>query len=174
MSKVLLLSAGYEPLGVITRRRALALLLKGRVEAACSDAIEINGVSSKLRIPAVMRLRRYIQVPQRGVRWSRQAVFQRDNYTCAYCGVRPGDKSRGQLMTKRDFTIDHVWPLSRGGKNSWGNTICACARCNQRKGSRTPHEANMKLGWEPKTPRVNYLVASGEVPAAWKIYLELP
>ena len=41
------------------------------------------------------------------------------------------------------------------------------------KGNRTSHEANMKLNWEPKTPRVSYLVAMGEAPAAWKIYLEL-
>jgi hypothetical protein len=36
-----------------------------------------------------------------------------------------------------------------------------------------PHEAQMKLQWEPKTPRVNYLVASGEIPASWKVYLEV-
>ncbi|MCB0181559.1 MAG: HNH endonuclease, partial [Anaerolineae bacterium] len=58
-------------------------------------------------------------------------------------------------------------------KNTWTNTICACAACNQRKGNRTPHEANMKLGWEPKMPRVTYLVASGQIPASWKVYLEV-
>jgi 5-methylcytosine-specific restriction endonuclease McrA len=107
------------------------------------------------------------------MRWSRRAVLQRDNYTCAYCGLRPGDKQRGRLLTKQTFTVDHIWPISRGGKDTWGNTICACPSCNQRKGNRTPHEANMKLRWEPKSPRVNYLVMSGDVPAAWKIYLEL-
>lgn len=64
-------------------------------------------------------------------------------------------------------------PSSRGGRNSWGNTACACAKCNHRKGNRTPHEAGMKLLWEPKTPRVDYLVASGELPEAWKFYLEV-
>jgi hypothetical protein len=29
----------------------------------------------------------------------------------------------------------------------------------------------MRLRWEPKTPRVNYLVASGDVPAEWRVYL---
>jgi hypothetical protein len=37
-----------------------------------------------------------------------------------------------------------------------------------------PHEAGMKLIWEPKTPRVTYFVIGGDIPEAWKIYLELP
>lgn len=174
MSQILLLNASYEPLGVITQKRALSLMLKGRVEAVCDETVEISSVSTALRIPSVIRLRRYINVPRRGARWSRQGVLQRDKYSCAYCGLQPGGKQRGKALTKRDFTVDHILPTSRGGKNNWGNTICACPVCNQRKGNRTPHEANMKLGWEPKIPRVNYLVASSVAPAAWKIYLELP
>ncbi|MCB0208289.1 MAG: HNH endonuclease [Anaerolineae bacterium] len=173
MGRVLLLNASYEPLCVVTSRRALALLLKGRVEAACRESLEMQGVSHKLRIPTVVRLRRYINVPQRGARWSRHAVFQRDNHTCVYCGIQAGEKQRGRVLSRNDFTIDHILPISRGGKNTWTNTVCACALCNQRKGNRTPHEANMKLSWEPKTPRVTYLVASGEIPASWKVYLEV-
>jgi hypothetical protein len=55
----------------------------------------------------------------------------------------------------------------------WGNTACACPVCNHRKGDRTPHEAGMSLRWEPKTPRVGYLVVSGETPAAWRFYLKV-
>jgi 5-methylcytosine-specific restriction endonuclease McrA len=92
---------------------------------------------------------------------------------CGYCGRRPGDLQRGRRLSRRDYTIDHILPVSRGGKNTWGNTICACAACNQRKADRLPHEANMKLLWEPKRPRANYVVVSGEVPTAWKAYLEV-
>lgn len=173
MVRVLLLNASYEPLAVITQRRALSLLLKGRVEAACSEAVEIQGASSTLHIPTVIRLRRYINVPRRGARWSRRGVLERDKYTCAYCGIQPGQSQRGQVLSKQGFTVDHIVPVSRGGKNSWTNTVCACPVCNQRKGNRLPHEANMKLYWEPKIPRVSYLVMSGEVPATWKIYLEV-
>jgi len=84
-----------------------------------------------------------------------------------------GDKSRGQVLTKQNFTVDHVLPLSRGGRNTWGNTVCACPPCNQRKADRMPNEANMHLLWEPKTPRARYIVASGEIPANWKTYLEV-
>ena len=131
----------------------------------------MRSVSRILHIPTVIRLRYYVNVPQRGRQWSRGAVLERDGFRCAYCGVRLGDRYRGRTFTRQDVTIDHILPVSRGGKNTWGNTVCSCAACNQRKGSRTPHEAGMRLLWEPKTPRVNYLVASGEVPAEWKIYL---
>ena len=171
---ILLLNATYEPLAVITHRRALSLMMKGRVEAVGADAVEIRTVSRVLQVPTVIRLRYYIRVPQRGATWSRRAVLQRDRYTCIYCGIRPGGKQRGRVLDRHDFTIDHIVPTSRGGKNTWGNTACACPHCNQRKGNRTPHEANMQLLWEPKIPRINYLIASGNVPAAWKVYLELP
>lgn len=173
MSQVLLLNASYEPLAIINQRRALTLLQKGRVEAASSETIEMHTVSRSLHIPTVIRLRRYINVPRRGARWSRKAVLQRDNFTCAYCGVQSGQKLRGQILTKTSFTVDHILPVSRGGKNTWSNTVCACPGCNQRKGNRMPHEANMPLRWEPKTPRVSYLVMWSHVPATWKVYLEL-
>ncbi len=173
MTSILLLNASYEPLAVITRRRALLLLMKGRVEAACAEAIELQSVSHTLHIPTVIRLRRYANVPRRGMRWSRRAVLQRDGYTCVYCGLQPGQMQRGKILSKNSFTVDHILPVSRGGKNTWTNTVCACPLCNQRKGNRTPHEANLKLRWEPKTPRVSYLVASGHIPAAWKIYFQV-
>ena len=60
----------------------------------------------------------------------------------------------------------------RGGKSGWTNTVCACQACNLRKGNRLPHEAGMKMRIEPKIPRTNYLVVSGDLPASWKVWLE--
>ena len=92
---VLLLNASYEPLAVVTRRRAVSLLMRGRVEAACEDVTEVQGCNGVLQIPVVIRLRYYANVPQRGATWSRKAVLRRDAFTCAYCGVRAGDERRG-------------------------------------------------------------------------------
>jgi 5-methylcytosine-specific restriction endonuclease McrA len=172
MAAILLLNASYEPLGVIPYRRAMSLMLRGRVDAATETNHNIQTASTALRIPTVLRLRRYINVPRRGAHWTRRGVLQRDGYRCVYCGVRAGEVRGGQVLTKQDFTIDHLIPRSRGGRNTWGNTACACPACNNRKGNRTPHEAGLTLLWEPKTPRVGYLVASGEMPAEWKVYLE--
>lgn len=173
ISNILLLNASYEPLDIIPLRRAISLMLRGCVEAACNDSIEMHSAQLTWRIPTIVRLRYYVNVPRLGVSWSRRAVLRRDQYTCAYCGMQIGDKSRGQVLTKQNFTVDHVLPLSRGGRNTWGNTVCACPPCNQRKADRMPNEANMHLLWEPKTPRARYIVASGEIPANWKTYLEV-
>lgn len=170
---VLLLNASYEPLAVVTRRRAVSLLMRGRVEAACEDATEVRGTHGVLRVPVVIRLRYYANVPQRGATWSRRAVLRRDAFTCAYCGAQAGDMRRGRVLTQQDFTLDHILPVSRGGKNSWSNTVCACFECNQRKADRLPHEAGMRLRWEPKRPRTNYLVLGGEIPKAWRAYLDV-
>lgn len=168
---VLLLNASYEPLTVIPMRRAISLMLRDRVMSASEDALIMRGESYEFEIPRVLRLRKYVNVPRRGVRWSRRAVFNRDQYTCIYCGIQPGEGRKGKVVTRNDFTLDHVVPKSRGGKNTWGNTACACAKCNHRKDARLPHEAGMKLLWEPKRPRVDYLVAAGDVPDSWKVYL---
>jgi 5-methylcytosine-specific restriction endonuclease McrA len=172
MAAVLLLNASYEPLAVIPVRRALSLLMRDRVDAVTEELLDLSSSTDMLSVPTVLRLRRYVQAPRRGVRWSRRGIMQRDGYRCIYCGTRAGDRLGNELITKSDFTIDHIVPKSRGGRNSWGNTACACPKCNQRKGNRTPHEAGMPMLWEPKIPRVDYLVASGEVPTAWKFYLE--
>jgi len=168
---VLLLNATYEPLRVIPIRRAVGLIIRGAVEGVEGVAARLRTPSTVFEVPSVLRLRHYVHVPQRGAVWSRRAVLTRDRYTCIYCGARIGDRHRGRILTRSDFTIDHLIPRSRGGGNTWGNTACACRWCNVRKDNRTPHEAGMRLRWEPKTPRVNYLVVSGEMPAEWRVYL---
>jgi 5-methylcytosine-specific restriction endonuclease McrA len=184
MSRVLLLNASYEPLNVVSLQKAVNLLLRGCVEPVADADVAglVRSPSTTLTVPAVLRLRRYVNVPQRGATWSRQGVLMRDRFTCVYCGTRAGDAKHdtrhgGLLLraktTRDDFTVDHLIPRSRGGNNSWGNTACACRWCNHRKGDRKPEEAGLKLLWEPKTPRVDYLVLAGEVPESWKMYLRV-
>ncbi|MGB1250456.1 MAG: HNH endonuclease [Candidatus Promineifilaceae bacterium] len=173
MAAVLLLNASFEPLRVIPFRRAVSLLMRDRVDAVSAETHNLPTASTIVEIPHVLRLRKYVNVPRRGVRWSRRNVFIRDNWTCIYCGVQLNDFHKGRVVARDSFTLDHIKPRSKGGKNTWSNTACACASCNQRKGARLPNEANMKLLWEPKRPRVDYLVASGDVPEAWKLYLTI-
>lgn len=171
---VLLLNASSEPLSVIPTRRALSLMMRGRVVAATDETLRLRSTSSAIDIPTVLRLRRYVNVPRRNARWSRRGVLDRDAHVCIYCGVTLGQRQRGRVVTKKDFTVDHIVPRSRGGKNTWGNTACACASCNNRKADKLPNEAGMHLRWEPKIPRVDYLIVGGEIPDTWKFYLEVP
>jgi 5-methylcytosine-specific restriction endonuclease McrA len=173
MESVLLLNVTYEPVQMISVRRAVNLLLTGKVEA-------VEGVAQRLRtpniifeVPSVLRLTRYINVPQRGASWSKHGVLKRDQFTCIFCGVQIGEQRGGRNYNRADFTVDHIIPRSRGGLNTWSNTACACYYCNQRKGSRTAHEAGMRLLFEPKRPRVNYLVVASSLPEEWKKYFRI-
>jgi 5-methylcytosine-specific restriction endonuclease McrA len=122
----------------------------------------------------VIALRRYINVPRRQASWSRKGVLVRDGYTCIYCGAKPGTLVKGKVLGKSDFTVDHIIPRSRKGRDVWTNTACACSHCNHRKGDRLPNEAGMKMRWEPKIPRTSYLViAVGSGPDTWKRYIEV-
>lgn len=166
MNGVLLLNATYEPLSVLSLRRAARLLLRERAEpVAAEPTVPLASPERTLAIPTVLRLKFYVNVPRRNPpAWTRRGVLARDGYRCAYCG---------KVCSAREATIDHVLPISRGGRSSWGNTVTACRDCNQRKADRTPHEAGMKLLIEPKLPRTRYLSIRGEIPNAWKVWIEL-
>ena len=173
MEHVLLLNASYEPLRMISIKKAVHLLLAQKVFAVEGIARRLRTSTQIFEVPSVVRLTYYVNVPRRGLSWSRLGVLNRDGWQCIYCGVRCGERRGGKLYVRADFTLDHILPRSRGGRNTWPNTACACARCNHRKGNRTPHEAGMKLLFEPKTPRTNMLVLRGQIPTDWKKYLEL-
>ncbi len=172
---VLLLNGStWEPLAVISVPRAINLLLAGKAVVVEETGRFLRTVRSQFPVPSVIALKRFINVPRRHAAWSRKGVLARDDYTCIYCGARPGDLVRSKALTKRDFTVDHIVPKSHGGKDTWANTACACYNCNHRKGGRTNREAGMKLLWEPKTPRTSYIVITmGKGPDAWKKYIEI-
>lgn len=135
MSKVLLLNASDEPLNLCSIKRALVLLMKGKAEEVFESLNEFN------YFPSVIKLRYYVAVPRRELPFNRKNIFHRDDYTCQYCGKKI-----------KNPTIDHIFPKSRGGKNSWENLITACPECNFYKADRTPEEAGMELLSEPKKP----------------------
>lgn len=172
--RVLLLNGStWEPLSVISVPRAINLLLAGKAIVVEQTGKYLNTVRDKFPVPSVIALRTFVNVPRRQAHWSRKGVLVRDHHTCIYCGAQPGTMVKGKVLSKSDFSVDHIVPRSRGGRDQWTNTACACASCNHRKGNRLPNEAGMRLRWEPKTPRTSYLViAVGSGPAAWKRYIE--
>ncbi len=173
MVQVLVLNATYEPIHIVDHRRAITLLLGGKVEVVepSRTGRTLATVSQRIALPSVIRLRRYVNVPQRGSVWSRQAVFARDRMVCVYCG-RP--------LTAKTATIDHVLPQSycrenRIPANTWANTVAACAQCQARKGKRLLHDSGMRFhdpAYEPRRPRTRYLVLSSEIAPEWRQYIE--
>lgn len=173
--QVLLLNGStWEPLGIIGVPRAINLLLGGKAIVVEESGRFIRSVRQKFAVPSVIALRHYVNVPRRQAPWSRKGVLVRDNYQCIYCDARPGTIQQGKILTRGAMTVDHILPRSRGGRDTWTNTACACPRCNHRKGSRLPHEAGMKMRWEPKRPRTNYVVLEfGNDNETWKRYIDL-
>ena len=165
MSNVLVLNATYEPLNVVSVRRAIVLLLKEKAEIIEAAEARLRAERIEFPVPLVMRLITYVRVPRRfDIPVSRRTVLSRDNFTCQYCGVQTG---------KEDLTIDHVLPRSRGGGHSWDNVVTACGPCNRRKGNRTPEEAGMPLLRQPYRPRYVAigLLARGNGRGIWDKYL---
>lgn len=162
---VLVLNASYEPLHVVSVRRAVVLLLKEKAQIVEAAESVLRSERQSLPRPLVIRLVTYIRIPRR---WrppvSRRAVLARDAYTCQYCGAQPG---------RSNLTVDHVIPRSQGGGKSWENLVAACPPCNRRKGGRRPAEAGMRLIGKPTAPRylVLAVVESGPAHETWRKYL---
>ena len=74
---------------------------------------------------------------------SNKALFRRDQSLCLYCGTQ----FPNALLSR-----DHVKPLSQGGRDTWGNVVTACKRCNNHKAGRTPEQAGVELLAIPFTP----------------------
>lgn len=160
-----MLNATYEPLSVVSVRRAVVLLLKDKAEMVEATRARLRAENLTMPVPSVIRLVTYVRLPHRmALPVTRRTILARDNYTCQYCGTAPG---RAQL------TIDHVLPSSRGGPDSWENVVAACLACNQRKGNRTPEEANMPLLALPGRPRyvALVLVRQGRAAESWMKYM---
>jgi 5-methylcytosine-specific restriction endonuclease McrA len=165
MTQVLVLNATYEPLNVVSLRRAVLLLLKEKAEIVEAAEAWLHSEQIALPIPLVIRLVYYVRIPRRfSLPLSRRTVLARDHYTCQYCGER---------LPKAKLTIDHVTPRSRGGETRWENIVTACGPCNRRKGDRTPDEARMPIQRQPRRPRylALTLIEGSGAPDAWNKYM---
>ncbi|MEO3937410.1 HNH endonuclease [Dermatophilaceae bacterium Soc4.6] len=145
MTEVMILNASYEPLGVVSVKHAIGMLV--RQVAVVEEAIE-GQMFGPYQRPRVVRLIRYVAAKwlYRDAGWSKRSVLKRDRHRCAYCAGKA-------------TTVDHVVPISRGGASSWLNTVASCSPCNNRKGDKSAPEAGLRLHWEPWVPRHVDLVA---------------
>ena len=160
----LLLNATYEPLCVVSSRRAIVLVLAEKAVSVHSAPEEVHAETVSLPVPVVVRLTRYVRVPYPAqVPLSRRAVFHRDASTCVYCG--------GSATS-----IDHVVPRSRGGTHTWDNVVAACRRCNHTKADRSLAELGWKLPHPPRTPSgaAWRLLGARTVDPRWREWLGVP
>ncbi|WP_439957936.1 HNH endonuclease [Modestobacter marinus] len=160
----LLLNATYEPLCVVSSRRAIVLVLGAKAEAVDVTEDLVHAERLALAVPVVVRLTRYVRVPYPvQVPLSRRAVFTRDGQTCVYCGASA-------------TSIDHVVPRSRGGTHSWDNVVAACRRCNHQKADRSLAEMGWSLPHPPRAPSgaAWRLLGHRTVDPRWREWLGVP
>jgi 5-methylcytosine-specific restriction endonuclease McrA len=138
---VLVLNASYEPINICAARRALVLVLKGVAAAEEESTHAVHSTRRMMRLPSVIRLLEYRRIPHQTRALSRKNILMRDRYTCQYCL---------RILPSAELTLDHVIPRSRSGESAWENLVACCHPCNNRKGSRTPDEAGMKLTRQPR------------------------
>ena len=139
--RTLVLNAGYEPLAVVSFKRAIVLVMNQKATIVAADqAHPVWATTGSWDRPSVIILTRYVHLPRsRSLPVSRRGVLRRDDHRCAYCG-------------RTANTIDHVQPRSRGGLDSWDNLVACCLRCNNIKSDRTPAEMGWDLLFHPKIP----------------------
>ena len=194
--KVLVLNRVYAAVRIISARRAFCLLCKriaevisvedghyanydieswaelGRLQREAAPDGEadhwtwIRTPRCDIAVPRIIRLLGYDRMPRQQVKLNRRNIYARDQNKCQYCG---------KVFCTRELTIDHVTPRVQGGDNSWENLVCACLRCNTRKGGRTPDQAHMRLIRSPIRPKRNPAISIRLGQAkyeSWKTFLD--
>lgn len=170
MERTLVLNASYEPLQVVSWKKAICLYFGGKVEILAEYERTVSSISFSMKLPSVIRLHRFNRDHRkfRNLRFNRSNIYLRDRYTCQYCGLTfPPDR----------LTFDHVIPVSLYGETSWENIVTCCTACNRRKGGHTPQQAGMSLIRRPRRPHgLNVIRAAcflHTTPEVWKDFLFL-
>ncbi|MBN2563724.1 MAG: HNH endonuclease [Phycisphaerae bacterium] len=189
---VLVLNRNYLALRVVNFRRAFSLLFRDLAEVVhiesgrytsydFSEWCELSKLAREfepnehdwvrtvrfhIAVPRIIRLAVYDRLPKQTVKFNRRNIYARDANRCQYCGKR---------HSTSELSLDHVIPRSKGGKTTWENVVCACLKCNIKKGGHTPEQAHMRLIAAPKMPRRNPVLtvklADGRY-ASWKAFLD--
>jgi len=190
--QVLVLNKHYMAIRVVNVRRAISLVFRQLAEVIEEDNgqysnhdfygwVEISRLKQdfephahdwlhtvrlSIAVPRIVRLLFYDRLPQRKVTLNRRNIFARDNNHCQYCGRR---------FPTSELSLDHIIPRRMGGKATWENLVCACVKCNVRKGGRSPEKARMHLIAEPvkpkRSPAVTLNMSDGRY-RSWKQFLD--
>ena len=189
--KILVLNRLWQAVNIIGIQRAFSLLLQNHAQvintgdgsfqvmdssAWLDHSVQqipreneayVQTVHLRIRVPKVLLLRKYDRLPMQEVRFTRDNLFERDQYRCQYCGNSfPVDR----------LNMDHVIPKANGGRTSWENIVTACIPCNTQKANRLPHQANMHLIKKPSRPRWRSFVSSlvdQQYDSDWDYFLNL-
>ena len=145
MQNCVVLNGDYSYLNTVSWQKAMKLMVKGKATVIkYTEMVIYTAEYVVVKIPAVMKLIKIIRTIYRTkVPFSKKHVMVRDGFRCQYCG------------TLKSLTIDHVIPVSRGGKSTFENCVTACKYCNNRKSNKLPSEVQMFLRKRPIAPTIS-------------------
>jgi 5-methylcytosine-specific restriction endonuclease McrA len=145
MKTTLLLNADMQPinllpLSTVDWQEAIRYMVLDKVEVLSwyEDWI-VHSSRWQTRVPAVVMLKEY-QKPKNSTRLSKRNVFLRDRYECQYCS---------KSVTDHTATLDHVHPVSKGGRTTWENSTTACKPCNYKKAAHVNRMAPINKPYKP-------------------------
>jgi len=148
--RILIIDSDGQPVRWAVLPRAARYYASGKVVTDLGENLfsmvggrqELSGLRSEFVTSSIVMIRGRHRIPygHAHVGLTKHRLFVRDRHICAYCGG---------LFAESDLTVEHIIPVSRGGKQTWTNIVTACRSCNTRKGNRTPEEARMPLAYVP-------------------------
>jgi len=152
-SRCVVLNASYEPLSVVTAKRALILILEGKaIVVEEHPTMEVRSVKQSFKVPLMVALKAYVQgrkIFHSKATLTQKNLFARDNHTCQYC-----NRHKNELRSHEFLTRDHVIPEFRGGLSTWENLVTACSTCNNKKANYNLEDTNMHLLKKPVAPTI--------------------
>jgi 5-methylcytosine-specific restriction endonuclease McrA len=187
--RILVLNRNWQAVNIVGIRRAFSLLCQEHARVintingefttmdfgdwiAWSQEVEtgpgqdfVHTIRLRILIPKVLLLGSFDRLPVTEIKFNRENVFIRDNFTCQYTGKR---------CKASDLTLDHVIPRERGGRTSWENIVTCRRDINSLKANQLPHEAGLKLLRKPSRPKIrpfSAIVASSSIEREWRHFL---
>ena len=157
-SPCLVLNADYQPLSYFPLslwawQDTIKAVFLERVNIVAEYEKNVSSSNFSMQLPSVISLKKYIPLNKR-IPFTRFNLFLRDHFKCQYCDVK---------FKASELTFDHVISRAKGGLSNWENVVSACFKCNNKKGSLSYKDANMKLVKIPKKPTFNDLRQAGKL-----------
>ncbi len=131
--------------------------------------LSIHSAHLNVRVPTVVITKHYAKIPEKKFRGkpTKEGLAIRDNLVDAYTGKE---------LEMDEATIDHVTPLSRGGTDTYDNTVLTAKEINNKKGNKLNSEAGLTLLFTPTQPKA--ILVSKTIRKArhqdWKHFLVAP
>lgn len=137
----MILNASYEPLTIVSVKRAITLVLNGKAIIVEKSDKHYHSNNFSIEVPYVIKLTYYVhkKPTAKPAKYSKATVLARDGHKCAYCG-------------KHANTVDHIIPKRHGGDNSYENCVAACSRCNSKKADKLLKDVGYSLLVKPYSP----------------------